>query len=423
MVGLLPLLFCTVLLEGGGARLSPERWYPHRLIASPPSRLPGPFACDSLSFFIVHHGGPLTVEFIVHHPSPQLTNHGVIRLPHAVFWQFYDSEEKLVKQEYYKFIADDELERVFCVVLSDAAPGILQFRYAKSPGNTMTVDLRTEPTTSFGVMPCRARLYEGARGQFEKAYLYVPPSHYKVRLITHAGRLTVVELAGNVIASTSGQTPLDVEVKWNRVYQIRAESDYAVSAIGIAGVPPILCANEVTARNIRGSIEVAPDGPVLHRKFQLRMWERMHSLKPKDLAVKAVALLPLKDEWLKDPRNAGLLGIDAPFNQAPRILRCQDLNPRSPTYGQGINASWLGPAYVIDKPFNPYRRNKAILNRILLYESSRFLELMQNGTFNPNNWDHYAGGDMLGYRKRAFQFGYVAPLVDEKMQELWSEGE
>lgn len=422
---LMPLLLAAGLGLGpanSAPILSPDTWYPHQLTRTEPARLPGPFLCDSLAFFVVHHGGPLTLALEVRRPSCELADNGGIRLPHAIFWQVYDAEERLVEQRYHKFVDDSDVERAFQVKLQQAPAGVYQVRYAKSQGNGMTVDLRTEPVTSFAVMPCRARLQGTTRDQFADAYVYSPPGCKEATLHTYACTVSVEDLAGAVMAETKGKPSVKVAIDSDRTYRIGAAFAWDGGAFGITGIPPILCPDEITARNIRGSLEVAPDGRVLAHKFQVRMWQWMHALTPGDLAVDPVPLAPLRDEWLKEPRNAGLLGIGGPFNHIARILRDQDLDPDSDTYGLGTCTSWLGPAYVIDAPLNPYRRNRAILNRILLYEFTCFLKLAENGTLNASNWDHYSGGDGLGYRQRASQFGYVAPLVEAPVRDLWFEG-
>ena len=416
----LGLQSCTQVPVTTSRDEAPAAWHAHQLSPSPPARFPGPFLCDSMAFFIVHHGGPLAAEFVVNRPNTELPA-GPVRVPHAVFWQFYDADERLVKQEYHKFTDEADRRRSFRAELADAKAGIYQLRYAKSQGNKMTVDLRTEPAASFGVMPCRARLGRGKEGQFANTFLYVPPALSSLTLHTYAARIALLEPTGEVVGETS-KKDVKLEVTAGRVYGVQVKSGYERSAVGISGVPPILCPDETTARSIRGSVEFAPDGRMLHHKFQVRMWHWMQGLKRRELKVRAKRLLPLKELWLEDPRNAGLVGIDAPFNHIPRILRDQDLDRKSKTYGQGTSTSWLGPAYVIDEPFNPYRRNRAVLNRILLYEFSKLLALKENGTFDANDWNHYSGGDGLGYRKRAFQFGYVAPLTEDRLQELWFEG-
>ena len=424
-LSLMLLLLLTGLLHGpvrSGPVLSPDTWYPHQLTRAEPARLPGPFLCDSLAFSVVHHGGPLTLVLEVRRPSCELADQGGVRLPHTVFWQVYDAEEKLVEQRYHKFVEDSDVERTFRVELNQASAGVYQVRYAKSQGNGMTVDLRTEPAASFGIMPCRARLYGTTGDQFREAYVYSPPGCTEATLHAYACNVAVTDTGGGGVAELKAKPSSKVAVDSDTVYRIRAAFTYDRGAFGITGLPPILCPDEATARNIRGSLEAAPDGRVLAHKFQLRMWEWMRSLEPGDLALDPVPLAPLREEWLNDPRNAGLLGIGAPFNHIPRILSDQDLDPRSETYGLGTNTSWLGPAFVIDRPFNPYRRNRAVLTRILLHEFARFLRLSENGTFSDNHWDHYSGGDGLGYRQRAFQFGYVAPLVPAPVRKLWFEG-
>ncbi|MDH7571616.1 MAG: hypothetical protein QHJ73_18720, partial [Armatimonadota bacterium] len=380
-------------------------------------RLEGPFRADSLAFFIVHHGGPLLVELHVNRPTRELKDQGGVRFPHAVFWQLYDADERLAARDYHRFTGE-ETGKVFRVQLPDAPAGVYQLRYAKSPANEITVDLRCEPPASFGVMPCRARLHEGRKNQFRSAWVYVPPGEHRVRLNAYAATLRLLGRDGRPMARAPGE----LRVRGEALYRVEATFDHAASAVGISGVPPILCPDEATARRIGGSVERAPDGRLLAHRFQVRMWEWMHRLTPADLAAVPKPLLPLESFWLQDPRNAGLLGPGGPFNHVPRILRDQNLDPNSEDYGLGTNTSWLGPVYAIDAPFNPYRRDRAILNRLLLQEFARFLSLSENGTFVADDWNDYSGTDGLSYGERAYLFGSVAPLIDPDLRQLWFDG-
>lgn len=391
-----------------------ENWYPHGLERSIPARFPDPVSTTAAAFFVVHHGGPLSVELCVLRPEPAQAPGGIRVIP-AVFWQFYASDERSVRQEYHPFVDDTDREYRDTVALAETPAGIYQLRYAKSCA--ASVDLKITPEASFAIMPCRTRM----RG-ISEAYLYVPPGNQEITIPVYAATVELTAEDGETIATFNAKRRDPVNVTGPTVLRVQIKYGWEQGAFNIVGIPPILCPDEHTARNIRGSVEVAPDGRVLPHKFQRRMWDWMHALKPEELAVEPQSLLELEPEWLKDPRNIGLLGHSGGFNHIARILRDQDLDPASPTYGLGINTTWLGPAYVIDQPINPYRRNRAVLNRLLLHEFAQFLKLNENGTFNPNHWSHYFGGDGLGYRQRSFQFGYVAPLIEADLRELWFEG-
>jgi len=378
-----------------------------------PPGFPGPFTAAGLAHYVIHQGGPLTVRLEATRPSAELVNNGGIKIPHAIFWQFYDADGRLVAQQYYRFADDGELAKTFSTELDEAPAGIYQFRYAKSPGAPLATTLTTQPPTGSGVMPCRTRMSD-----ITDAWLYVPANAREVRFSTYATDAELLDETGKTLGKSSAGKPIPVTP--GTVVRVRVQR--AAGRFGIRGLPPILCPDAATARAIGGSVEIAPNGRVLAHKFQLRMRQWMHGLTPADLAVEEQDLAKLETEWLADPRNAGLLGIMGPFNHLPRILQDQILDPADPEYGLGTNTSWLGPVYVIDKPLNPYRRKRAILNRILLHEFATFLKLSENGTFKADNWYGYAGGDAMAFRQRAFQFGYVAPHIDPALRDLWFEG-
>ena len=384
-------------------------------------RLAGPFVADSLAFFIVHEGGPLEVRLEVSRTSAEVKRQGNIGYRHAVYWQLFDAEERLVNHEYARFDDATELAMALAAEPADAPAGIYQVRATVPPGTGMSVDLQTEPAAPFGIMPRRCRLHEGSKGQFSEAYLYVPEGCDALKLNTYAASVTVRD-GGRTIGEAKGGKAAEVEVTAGQVYGVALAFDWEGGGVGINGAPPILCPSEEVAERIAGSVEETADGRKPAHRFQVRMWEWMQGLSEEDLRVEAEPLEPLLEHWLQDPRNAGLLGQGGPFNHIARILQDQDQDPKSETYGLGTETAWLGPAFVIEEPLNPYRRKREILNRLVLHEFAWFLKLGENGTLDANDWNHYGGGDGLFDGPRFFQFGYVAPHIDEELRELWLEG-
>jgi hypothetical protein len=374
--------------------------------------LNGDLRTGSLAFYVVHGGGPLRLALTVSRPEAEPPDHGGIRLPYQAFWQVFDAEERPLKRGFEQLPSAKELTRQIVLArLPETAPGIYQVRCAQT-GTTVRLDANGAP---YGVLACRSR-QAGVQG----GWLYVPEGSSELSFNTYAATVTAYSEAGDKLGDSRDKKAIAVSP--GQVVRLAIAYEWESGAFGIQGVPGILCPSAELARRIHGSVETSADGRHFAHKFQVRMWNWMRARKPADFAVQPVALEPLADQWLADPRNAGLLGITGPFNFVPRILQEQDLDPASKTYGLGTVTSWLGPAYVIDKPFNPYRRNPAILNRLVLQEFAYYLKLAENGTFNGNDWDHYAGGDGLGFRKRSFQFGYVAPHVPPELRHLWFEG-
>ena len=103
----------------------------------------------------------------------------------------------------------------------------------------MTVDLMTEPPASLGVMPCRARLYQGAPGQFDEFYLYVPPGRDQLQLHTYASKVIVFDQTGGEVGPQDAQSQL--KVRPHSVYRLGVKFEWEMSAFGLTGIPPILC--------------------------------------------------------------------------------------------------------------------------------------------------------------------------------------
>lgn len=371
----------------------------------------GDWRALSLAFYVVHPGGPLHLGLAFTLPPGGPPDQGGVRQPPAVFWQAFDAEEHPVARQLERFPSLDEATREVKVIdLPDAPAGIYQVRCA-------TTGPRVRLTTggaAYGVLACRSR-----QNLVRDAWLYVPPGATELSFNTYASTVTVQDENGNALGSSKdGKLP----VQPGQVLHLAVAYEHEGGGFAVVGVPGILCPDAATARAIRGSVETTPDGQCFAHRFQVRMWEWIRARTATDFAVEPVPLASLADQWLADPRHAGLLGITGPLNFIPRILGEQDLDPASPTYGLGTNTSWLGPAYTIADACNPYHGNPAIRNRILLQEFTRYLKLAENGTFNPNDWDHYAGVDGLGFRQRSVQFGYVAPLLDPPLRQLWTEG-
>ncbi len=283
-------------------------------------RIPGPFIADSLAFFIIHDGGSLAVTLHVSRPVTELANQGGLRIPHAVYWQVYDADERLVTHETHRFDSPGETEISLSAEIADAPPGIYQVRSTLSPGSGMSVDLETDPGAPFGVMPRRCRLGEGSKGQFAAAYLYVPEGHDSLTLNTYAASIAIRDADLEVIGEAKAGQASEVAVAGDSVYGVEMAFDWANASVGISGVSPILCPDEATARRIGGSVEVTPDGRRFAHKYQVRMWEWMQGLTADDVRAEPEDLLPLEGLWLEDPRNAGLLGVGGPFGHVPRIL-------------------------------------------------------------------------------------------------------
>jgi len=220
-------------------------------------------------------------------------------------------------------------------------------------------------------------------------------------------------------------------------------------------VPTILCPDEATARNIRGSAEFLPDGTQVWHKFQKEMWKQMRAISPADLEVQPdKSFVPLLDELLKEPvRNAELFHNYGALRHIRYTLENQNLDPKSIWYGSIYNwrkyeqegVRWdrwssfpdfamsrvgspnnLAAAYAVPARVNPYGGDNNLLNRVILAAFADLLRIHEddstkNGT--DSDMDPYAS--MTGFpmnQNYAFPYGLCARDVSPELRALWTEG-
>jgi hypothetical protein len=408
---------CTVsALTSVSADLASD-WQGFELKQSPAKPFPGPFNAESVIYYVVHHGGDLklTIGFDRWRDTP--ANMGGITIPQTLFFQVYDADENLVKSIYWTFPQDKSRRKDFVHSFTGAPAGIYQVRTTMSSQGRLRGYLATEPKTSFGVMASRCMLTAGGKN-LTSAYVYAPPQAKKLQIYNRGTETTVSSLDGKPLLTVKSNKKGEMSVAPGQVYKM---SFAKFGGVGFDGFPVILCPDEATARNIRGSVEVAADGTWLSHKFQVRMWNWMHGLKPSDLEVETVPLGPLKEKFLASPESASLLGPRGAFNHAYYLLKSQDLDSSSPEYGDRKNMSYLALFYSLDAPFNPYAGNRNVLNRYLLNQFKKLLKLRENGTFNPG-WNNYSGGDALSTLSDYTAYSLCSQKLPEDLRQLWNNG-
>ncbi len=387
------------------------------LEASQPRPFQGPFNAESVVYYIVHHGGDLKLSIGFDRWRDTAGPMGGITIPQALFFQVYDAEEHPVQSVYWTFPKDKSRRKDFVHEFKAAPAGIYQVRATMSPNGRLRGYLSTEPATSFGVMPSRCMLAAGGKNLSE-AYVYAPPQAKQLNIYNRGTETSVSALDGQSLLKVKSNQRGETPVTAGQVYKLAFKG---FGSVGFDGFPVILCPDETTARNIRGSMEVAADGTLLHHKFQVRMWEWMHSLEPADLEVQTVPLGPLNKQFLAKPESAWLLGPQGAFNHADYLLKNQNLDPKSPDYGDRRNLSYLALFYWLDEPFNPYEGNRNVLNRYLLNQFKKLLSLQENGTFH-SGWNNYSGGDALSTLSDYTAFAFCAEKVPDDLRRLWTNG-
>ncbi len=407
-------------------KLFPElakKWYPQKLEKSVPKRFQGPFRAGEVDFYIVHHGGDLKVTLTA--TRSQLNGGPVSRalISQAIFYRFFDVQENPVKKEFYVF-PEGKGDKVknFDLKLANAPAGIYQLRCAISQSSYIDVDIKTEPACSFGVAASRGMMQSTTKKQFIDSYIYTPADCQKLTIRFYGAKGELLTADGKPVKELPIQKVTKVDVKPNNIYKLKALKVWKnTGGFGIDGMPGILCPDAVTARNIRGSVEFAPNGRLLYHKFQVRNWKWMHSLKKDQLiAPPIVDLKTLKKEFMDAPGSESLIGHSGVLSHAKYLLDSQNIDPKSQDYGDTRKLFYLSMLWGIDAPFNPYRNNQHILNRFFMNVYAIHMKLKENGTFHEG-YQHYSGGDALSTLSTYISFYLYGKKVPDKFRQPWQE--
>ena len=414
-------ILATVSVNAG--KLFPElakKWYQHKLNKSAPKRFNGPFKAGEIDFYIVHHGGDLKVTLQA--KRSKLKGGGMSRalLSQAIFYRFFDAEEKSVKKEFFVFPEGKGIkEKSFDLQLKKAPAGIYQLRCATSQNSYITVDIKTAPACSFGVAASRGMMLPPVKTQFADSYLYTPADCTKLIFRFHGAKGELFDLKGKSLIKMPKTKTYSVNVEPGNIYKLKAINVWR--GFGINGAPGILCPDVATAKNIRGSVEFAPNGRLLYHLFQVRNWKWMHSLKEDQLTAPSVAdLKKLKKEFLAAPGSETLVGQSGVLSHAPYLFRTQNLDPKSQDFGDPRKLFYLSMLWGINAPFNPYRGNKNILNRFFLNVYAKHMKVKENGTF-VEGYGHYSGGDALSTLSTYISYYLYGKQVPEKFRTPWLE--
>ncbi len=412
-------LFLGMIVSGSSvfAAGTYQNWYNFKLKKSTVQPFKGPFDAESVIYYIVHHGGDLKLNIGFDRwrfePPKQ-----AVTLPQVMFFQVYDADENLVKKEFHVFPMDHKTKRLNYEYEFKSAPaGIYQVRVVTTAACRVRSYLSTQPSTQFGVMPSRCMM--GADGKnMNSAFVYVPPEAKELKIYNRGVETKVLDSEGKTLVQVKSGKRGSTPVTPGKIYTLKFSK---FGCVGFDGFPVILCPDATTAENIRASIEYAPDGTMLHHKWQVRMWEWMHSLKADQLAVKAVVPAKFKEEYKAKPGSPWLFGPDGAFSHADYIFKHQDIDPKSNDYGDSKNYDYLALFYSLDEKFNPYYKNSAVLDRLLLHQYRRLLKLQENGTFHTG-WNNYSGGDALSTLSSYTSFSMCGKLMPEGRKNLWENG-
>ncbi|MDD5706505.1 MAG: hypothetical protein PHR35_11310 [Kiritimatiellae bacterium] len=237
-----------------------------------------------------------------------------------------------------------------------------------------------------GIHPGQGPLY-AHKDRLKEAYLYLPPGvkdvgfGYAEEVMPFGWTLTVNDEAGNLLGKTVPRTRysyfIDRNAKGDSVLKLSLGGTSPGCCLSVEGAPFVLCPDAESARKIHGGVEVNSRGDWLYHAGQKKVLDWALSLKPEDFKVE-----------VKEPAEPFQLtteyhGIKPSFSSdLPRLLASQDLDPRSPTYGQYIDTgdadfderthgsagknTAVFRALIHNSPGNTYYQNAALMRRVAL---------------------------------------------------------
>ncbi len=448
------------------------------------------FTSEGTVFYLVHPGGPLKLEITLTRGTPDYRGNPILKTSPNALFSIFSQEEKLLAMEYWR-PAPGEKEKKYTFEYPDATKGIWQIRNAFAQNCNLSIRLKTTPELKYGVLFPRCRILSQDAYTIRNSFFLVPPPTTPLNLkqpthndpqkteqrlhIAVRGRQTecrtatgekitdcdIYEIAGAMpdlpcnamielpfgsqesqhytgapscrIRNEKKQNLLALEadssailpLKELQIYQLLV--DNAMDGyLAIDGFPVIFCPDAETAREIGGSMVKAADGRQFHHLFQVKMHDWIKSLSKEELEIQPVPLEKYKKEWLKDPKSKGLLPLLA---YAPHLFKAMDTNPGSLTFGTSpINLGDMTLLYALDRPYNPYYGNKALMKRIFLYYFRKWLCLSESGAFHddPSHPAYCSGLEWSGWEGMVFCADYMTlammtPIADKELLALWEE--
>lgn len=444
----------------------------------------GRFESERTVVYFVHNGGPLELNIRISKVADGFRGSPPLKVTASALFTLSDPEEKVIEKQYWRK-APGEDGKTWAFRYDHAAPGVWQLRTTLSNNSNLALEFATTPTLAYGTLFSRCKIHASDFNQFNHHYFLVPEplaildgAAEKVPLLrlTSRGIQTDVfdtegrpllscdifqissaksEFHGNanielpfgaveISRDTEGTTLVlndakkqkilelapdnsaDLHLQAGEIYQLKI-SGAAKGWITIEGLPAILCPDLETLNRIGGSVHRDEDGKVYPHKFQLEIKRWMRSLTESDLAVEAVPLLHYKESWLADPANKPLI---RPFAYAGHLFKVQNTSiPEAIKHNDSpVNLDALTLFYALDKPFNPYFKNPAVMKRLYLYYLKKWLCLTESGFMWDDPRGYYCGGtewsgaEGMLFCKESLALVMAAPYADKKLTELLGAG-
>jgi len=382
----------------------------------------------------------------------------------------FDPQERLLARQYFEAGRNNPVEgggqRHWQVPITES--GVYQVRVTSGGGGLSAPEFSVEVPGGAGYgVSFQNGLHRPWPGQPSVMYLYVPPKAEEL-LIT-GGPLRIFDETGASLYSSDenkagfeNATRIPVarpEVVWRVEFP-----DLKNWQLKAAGFPFILCPTQETARILRASVEVLPDGTVVAHQFQRRIAGLLPGLLAREKIGSTQELVQLANHfgddpeaWLAEPlRNELLLGRF--FPSVTWALQNQNLDPGSHWSGS-IGAFWqrqekaappanrwdrhgsfresrgtssqprgasriLTDVALLKTSFNPWYGRKELFYRAAASALRDLMTLGEDEVWPLDQTSLYAGGgrafDAAG--KIYSVYGAAAPHMPEEVRQVWTDG-
>lgn len=349
------------------------------------------------------------------------------------------------------------------------APGVWQLRVSSGSGNSIARILASQPL-KYGVS-----FQNGTFSPWDKtlkeAYLYIPPHARK--LILRGGPVQIFDENGKELTTPVNATtapkeaynyaakPLEIPVAQTGVVWKFVFPDPANWSLRLFGLPAILCPDAQTANEIKGSIEILPDGTTVCHKFQREVMRLLPGILAKAGSSEELLgkLFSRKEEWLKTPqRNQHLLGPYSIWPVAAEALKEQNIDPASHWAGSvkawktlqdkpapdnrwdnylSTPGTWAGLSagvsygealaeiWATDAPFNALYQNEALLYRATAVAFADLLDIGEDEAFRgvEADLDSYPGFMAFAISRKNFpEFSLLAAALPPEIRAVWTDG-
>ncbi len=412
--------------------------------------LPGPFTLnDGLTLYLNNPSGAafdLTVRW---------QDHAREHTAHPTLVRVFDPEENLLVRHEF---AGEKVKPVPWEELKTRVPaggkGVVQVIVTGWGG--AQVEVKSAPALDFGVFG-HLQWLTGRKDQFADTYVYLPPGLKRLPVIAsdRLESLTLTDEAGaERLRLGPGHLKGEADLPaGEHVWRLSARGD--AYRLDFKGLPILLCPNAETARAIRASVDVMPDGSVLFHKHQVAAWKLLQEYRRRPAADYRVEVKPLasyEKAFLKEPsRNQLLFGHYGSLSPLPAMLSRQCLDPKSPWFGAIATASDadgkpradnpladyhragreefaaqaknLAALYWMKEEFNPYYHHPALLHRII---AGVLLDqmVMREGEFcGPDNIYYYGIHAFTFCHAHSGAFSLVYKDVPPDVQRIWHAGQ